>query len=83
MLSTIAKNKRVTLAVIGVKNNYTSVATISYLLTKVNSKWMNMFRLNKAFYDITEHIPGKIYTNADGWANFPCKGGSVSIWLQE
>ncbi len=36
-LYVILKNKRVTLAVIGVKNNYTSVATISYLLTKVNS----------------------------------------------
>ncbi|PMB48075.1 alpha-amylase [Fischerella thermalis CCMEE 5201] len=47
------------------------------------NKWMNMFRPNKAFYDITEHIPGKIYTNADGWGNFPCKGGSVSVWLQE
>ncbi len=36
-LYVILKNKRVTLAVIGVKNNYTSVATISYLLSKVNS----------------------------------------------
>lgn len=47
------------------------------------SKWMNMYRPNKAFYDITEHIPGKIYTNNDGWANFRCKGGSVSVWLQD
>ena len=46
------------------------------------NKWMNMFRPNKAFYDITEHIPEKIYTNDDGWANFRCKGGSVSVWLQ-
>ncbi len=47
------------------------------------SKWMNMFRPNRAFYDITKHIREKIYTNDDGWANFRCKGGSVSVWLQE
>jgi alpha-amylase len=47
------------------------------------SKWMNMFRPNKTFYDITEHIQEKVTTNADGWGNFHCAGGKVSVWLQE
>ena len=36
-LYVIAKNQRVTLALIGVKNNYTNVAIISYLLRQINS----------------------------------------------
>ena len=48
----IAKNKRVTLAIIGVKNNYTNVAIISYLLTKVNSLNLKIKRLylDRGFY---------------------------------
>ena len=51
-LYVILKNKRVTLAVIGVKNNYTSVATISYLLTKVNSLNLKIksLYLDRGFY---------------------------------
>jgi len=29
------------------------------------------------------HISEKIRTNENGWANFRCKGGSVSVWLQD
>jgi alpha-amylase len=47
------------------------------------SKWMNMFRANAAFYDSTGHIPEIVHTNSDGWGNFPCLGGSVSVWLQK
>ncbi len=48
----IAKNKRVTLAIIGVKKNYTNVAIISYLLTKVNSLNLKIKRLylDRGFY---------------------------------
>ena len=51
-LYVILKNKRVTLAVIGVKNNYTSVAIISYLLTKVNSLNLKIksLYLDRGFY---------------------------------
>lgn len=51
-LYVIAKNKRVTLAVIGVKNNYTNVAIISYLLAKVNSLNLKIKRLylDRGFY---------------------------------
>ncbi len=47
------------------------------------SKWMEVRRANATFYDITGHITDNIYTNNDGWGNFRCKGGSVSVWLQE
>lgn len=51
-LYVILKNKRVTLAVIGVKKNYTSVATISYLLSKVNSLNLKIksLYLDRGFY---------------------------------
>ena len=47
------------------------------------NKWMNTFRPNRTFYDVTGHVPHRITTNADGWGNFRCRGGSVSVWLQE
>ena len=51
-LYVILKNKRVTLAVIGVKKNYTDVAIISYLLTKVNSLNLKIrsLYLDRGFY---------------------------------
>jgi alpha-amylase len=47
------------------------------------SKWMNVFRPNTTFSDLTEHIKEKVLTNADGWGNFLCKGGKVSVWMEE
>ena len=51
-LYVIAKNKRVTLALVGVKKKYTNVAIISYLLTKVNSLNLKIKRLylDRGFY---------------------------------
>jgi putative transposase len=51
-LYVIAKNKRVTLAIIGVKNSDTNVAIISYLLSKVNSLNLKIKRLylDRGFY---------------------------------
>lgn len=47
------------------------------------NKWMNVFRPNRTFSDVTGHIGEQVTTNGDGWGNFRCKGGSVSVWLQE
>ncbi|MGE3272977.1 MAG: alpha-amylase [Chloroflexota bacterium] len=47
------------------------------------SKWMNTFRPHSTYTDVTGHIPGQIKANADGWAEFRCSGGSVSVWLQQ
>ena len=45
-------------------------------------KWMEVGRSNATFIDLTEHIAEPILTNEDGWGEFPCNGGSVSIWVQ-
>jgi alpha-amylase len=46
-------------------------------------KWMNTFRPGGRFRDATGHISDAIVANADGWANFSCPPGSVSVWLSE
>jgi len=46
-------------------------------------KWMRVDRVNTWFSDLTGHIAERVCTNADGWGLFRCKGGSVSIWIQE
>jgi len=47
------------------------------------SKWMEVGRPHAAFTDITGHIVDRVHTNADGWGEFRCNGGSVSVWVQE
>ena len=46
------------------------------------SKWMEIGHPNCTYVDITEHVKEPITTNADGWAEFRCNGGSVSVWVQ-
>jgi alpha-amylase len=46
-------------------------------------KWMNVYRPGKTFYDLTGHISERVTTNQDGWGNFKCPAGNVSVWLQE
>ena len=46
-------------------------------------KWMNTFRPNARFVDVTGHFPQTIVAGADGWANFPCPGGSISVWTSQ
>lgn len=47
------------------------------------SKWMEVGKPNTVFYDLTEHIKEPVHTNGDGWGNFRCNGGSVSVWIQQ
>ncbi|WP_017300632.1 alpha-amylase [Nodosilinea nodulosa] len=47
------------------------------------TKWMEVGKPNTTFYDLTGHIPQTITTNEDGWAEFRCNGGSVSVWAEE
>jgi len=47
------------------------------------SKWMEVGKPNTAFYDLTEHMKDLVYTNQDGWGEFCCKGGSVSVWVEK
>jgi alpha-amylase len=45
-------------------------------------KWMEVGKPNTKFVDITNHVDRPITTNSYGWANFCCKGGSVSVWVE-
>jgi len=47
------------------------------------SKWMEVGKPNTTFFDITEHIKEPVTTNNDGWGEFHCNGGSVSVWLEK
>ncbi|MCJ8499809.1 alpha-amylase [Desulfatitalea alkaliphila] len=35
------------------------------------------------YIDLTGHIRDSVLTDGDGWAEFRCKGGSVSVWVPE
>ncbi|MBD0336296.1 MAG: alpha-amylase [Cyanobacteria bacterium Co-bin13] len=45
------------------------------------TKWMEVGKPNSRFTDITGHISTPVDTNADGWGEFRCQGGSVSVWV--
>ncbi|KEF42183.1 MAG: cytochrome C oxidase subunit II [Cyanobium sp. CACIAM 14] len=47
------------------------------------NKWMEVARRNTVFRDLTGHIREPITTNGDGWAEWRCPGGSVSVWVEE
>ena len=47
------------------------------------TKWMEVGQPNRTYIDITEHITEPIVTNDDGWAEFRCNGGSVSVWVAQ
>ncbi|NET38962.1 MAG: alpha-amylase [Cyanothece sp. SIO1E1] len=47
------------------------------------SKWMEVGKPNATFYDLTEHVREPVLTNAYGWGEFRCNGGSVSVWVQQ
>ena len=45
------------------------------------SKWMEVGKADTIFYDLTKHVTKTVTTNEYGWGEFPCNGGSVSVWL--
>ena len=36
----------------------------------------------KTFYDYLGTIQEEVHIAENGWAEFKCKGGSVSVWVQ-
>jgi alpha-amylase len=46
-------------------------------------KWMEVGKRHTVFRDLTGHIREPITSNADGWAEWRCPGGSVSVWVEE
>lgn len=47
------------------------------------TKWMEVGQANQTYIDITEHISEPVTTNDEGWAEFRCNGGSVSVWVPQ
>jgi alpha-amylase len=47
------------------------------------TKWMEVGQPDTVYVDITEHIKESITTNQDGWADFLCGAGSVSVWVPQ
>jgi alpha-amylase len=45
------------------------------------SKYMETGSHETTYVDITGHVDGTVTTNKDGWGEFRCKGGSVSVWV--
>ena len=51
----------------------------------VNQKYMEIGKryAGKTFYDFTGHLEDKITIDENGWGNFPCPAGNVSVWVEE
>ncbi|MEH2286115.1 alpha-amylase [Nostoc sp.] len=47
------------------------------------TKWMEVGQPNSTYIDITEHISEPVTTNDEGWADFRCNAGSVSVWVPQ
>jgi alpha-amylase len=45
------------------------------------TKWMNVGKPDTIYIDITKAVSTSMITNTDGWGNFACEGGSVSVWV--
>lgn len=46
------------------------------------SKWMDVKRPGAVFYDICGHDRDCVIANEEGWAEFHCPGGSLSVWVE-
>lgn len=44
------------------------------------SKWMEVGRAFTRYVDATGHISEPVVTNGEGWGEFRCPGGKVSVW---
>jgi len=47
------------------------------------TKFMEVGHPNCTYTDITEHINEPVITNDDGWGEFRCNAGSVSVWVPQ
>ncbi len=46
------------------------------------SKWMDVGKAHQIFTDITGHDLNPVVTNSDGWGEFRCPAGSLSVWVE-
>jgi alpha-amylase len=47
------------------------------------SKRMQMAQANRTYRDVTAQITEPITTDSEGWAEFLCEAGSVSVWVPQ
>lgn len=47
------------------------------------TKSMEVGHANRTYVDLTEHISESVTTNDEGWGEFRCQGGSVSVWVPQ
>ena len=48
---------------------------------EAGTKWMDVGKPNTTYVDLTQAVTEVVTTNTDGWGEFCCKGGSVSVWV--
>lgn len=46
-------------------------------------KWMEVGQPGTRYDDVTGHIREPVITNGDGWGEFRCPGGKVSVWVRQ
>jgi alpha-amylase len=46
-------------------------------------KSMEVGQPNTTYIDLTEHIADPVQTNEEGWGEFRCEAGSVSVWVPQ
>ncbi|MEL6553601.1 MAG: alpha-amylase domain-containing protein, partial [Cyanobacteria bacterium J06621_11] len=46
-------------------------------------KKMDIGHANTTYIDATEHIEIPVSTDENGWGEFPCEAGSVSVWVPQ
>ena len=42
---------------------------------------MRVVARNTVYVDVTEHVEGSVVSDDEGWAEFRCRGRSVSVWV--
>lgn len=47
------------------------------------SKFMEVGQCDRTYIDISENISEPVTTNNEGWGEFRCNAGSVSVWVPQ
>ena len=50
---------------------------------EAGTKTMETGQANKVYHDATGHVEGTIKADENGWAEFRCNAGSVSVWVPQ
>ena len=50
---------------------------------ETGSKPMQTGSPQTSYIDLTEHVNDSVVTDENGWAEFSCRGGSVSVWVPQ